>query len=118
MSFVCVCVCFVCVFWWGKGIPLTGPRCCLADPDRESRAERLSATGKYDKKAIRARLDLESWVDVQLQELLGPDADEVDLDLDEVGRATSKALCGPKQRSSARSWRLTPWAPGLGCGAR
>jgi adenylosuccinate synthase len=64
------------------------------DPDREARIEKIAATGKYDRKAIRARIEVESWVDEQLEELLGEDHD-VELDLDEVayGVRLSKLVC-------------------------
>lgn len=58
-----------------------------ADPEREARAERVAQTGKYDRKAIRARLDLEQWLDERLASVMGDDADAVDeleIDLDEV----------------------------------
>ena len=62
-----------------------------ADPDRDARVEKMIATGKYDRKAIRARIELESWMDEQLSELFGDDYD-VEIDLDEVWPAPSAHL--------------------------
>ena len=57
------------------------------DPDREARLQKIAATGKYDRKAIKARIELEEWLDTHLAELYG--SEEVpELDLDEVRLTT------------------------------
>eukprot|EP00039_Didymoeca_costata_P019026 m.335949 g.335949 ORF g.335949 m.335949 type:complete len:117 (+) comp17720_c0_seq1:97-447(+) len=58
-------------------------------PERETKDNKPPQTGRYDRKFIRARLDLEEWVDRELRKLykLKPGDDDYDLpeiDLDEV----------------------------------
>lgn len=62
------------------------PSSLATDPDREARAEKVAQTGKYDKRAIRARMELESWLEDNLPSALkdGADPDELNIDLEEV----------------------------------
>lgn len=64
-----------------KGVTITESK---THRDSETRYDRLVQTGRYDRKAIRARIGLENWIFDQVNEMYNDANEAPEINIDEV----------------------------------